>query len=84
MPQILQTLLTTLAALALVVAMILAAARLARRRLAPPPGGRHLRLNESLPLDARRRLHLVECDGTRLLLLTGGATDQILPLDRQP
>jgi flagellar protein FliO/FliZ len=69
------------AALALlgVLGLILLAARLARRAgLAPQPGGGRLRLEESLALDARRRLLLVRCDGRGLLLLTGGAKDEVV------
>jgi len=40
----------------------------------PQSSGR-LKLVQSLALDARRRLVLVECDGCRVLLLTGGAND---------
>jgi flagellar biogenesis protein FliO len=34
----------------------------------------------SLPLDARRRLHLVEVQGARALVLTGGVTDILVYL----
>ncbi len=69
---------TAALALAGVVALILLAGRLARRAgLAPPANGR-LRIEESVSLDARRRLVLVRCDGRTLLLLTGGAQDQVV------
>ena len=69
------------ASLLLVVGLILGAGRLARLR----GGGRaaanaHLAPVASLTIDARRRLHLVECDGRRVLLLTGGG-DAMLLLD---
>lgn len=71
--------LTAGGALIAVVALILLAGRLARRAgLAPRADGARLRLEESLPLDARRRLLLVRCDGRALLLLTGGAQDQVV------
>lgn len=73
------TWLTAAAALAAVVALILLTGRIARRAgLAPRAGGGRLRLEEALPLDARRRLLLVSCDGRALLLLTGGAQDLVV------
>jgi flagellar protein FliO/FliZ len=73
------TWMTAAAALIAVVALILLAGRLARRAgLAPRAGNCRLRLEEALPLDARRRLLLVRCDGRALLLLTGGAQDQVV------
>jgi hypothetical protein len=68
------------AALAAVLALALLAGRLARRRLnlrgtAPAP----LRLRATLALDTRRRLHLVETESGSVLILTGGATDRLLP-----
>jgi hypothetical protein len=67
-----------------VVALILLAARLARSRL---PALRtcpatHLKLTDTLALDPTRRLHLLDCDGCRVLLLTGGGSDVMLPLGR--
>lgn len=70
---------TAAAALAGVIALILLAGRLARRAgLAPRQGSGRLRIEESIALDARRRLLLVRCDGRALLLLTGGAQDQVV------
>jgi flagellar protein FliO/FliZ len=67
------------AALLGVLALILLAGRLARRAgLAPRPGQGRLSIEESLALDARRRLVLVRCDGRGLLLLTGGPQDQVV------
>ena len=69
------------ASLLLVLGLILGAGRLARLR-----GGvrgaanAHLAPVATLAIDARRRLHLVECDGRRVLLLTGGG-DAMLVLD---
>jgi flagellar protein FliO/FliZ len=37
--------------------------------------GRTLQLKETLALDPRRRLHLVQCGDRRMVLLTGGAED---------
>ena len=36
------------------------------------------RVEESVALDTRRRLVLVRCDEKSLLLLTGGAQDQVV------
>ena len=69
---------TAAAALAGVVALILLAARLARRGGFAPQGTGRLRVEESLPLDTRRRLVLVRCDRRAVLLLTGGAQDQVV------
>lgn len=67
------------AALAGIIALMLLLARGARAAgLAPRAGGQRLRIEETLALDARRRLLLVSVDGERLLLLTGGANDQSL------
>ncbi|HUA78479.1 MAG TPA: flagellar biosynthetic protein FliO [Acetobacteraceae bacterium] len=71
---------SSLIALAAVLALIWLAARGARRFGFAPRGGgtRRLTLAETLPLDARRRLHLIRCDGRELLLLTGGGNDAVI------
>ncbi len=72
--------LTAVAALAAVLLLILLAGRLARMtRLARPrgAGASRLALQDSLVLDPRRRLLLVQCDGRSVLLLTG-PTDQVV------
>ena len=71
---------TAVAALAAVLLLILLAGRLARMtRFARPGGaaGARLRLQDSLVLDPRRRLLLVQCDGRSVLLLTG-PTDRVV------
>ena len=71
---------TAVAALAAVLLLILLAGRLARMtRFARPRGttGTRLRLQDSLVLDPRRRLLLVQCDGRSVLLLTG-PTDSVV------
>ena len=73
-------LLRAAASLAAVVVMAMLAGRLLRARLSlpsPQPGA--LRLRATLALDTRRRLHLVETDAGTVLILTGGATDCMLP-----
>ena len=90
-----QTLLTTAGGLALALALVLIAARLARAFGFASAGGvigggagggrqRRLALTETIGLDARRRLHLVRCDGRDILVLTGGGQDVMLPLNAQP
>ncbi len=76
----LQSSLTAAAALGAVVLLILLAGRLAPRlgMMRRPGTARRLAARESLPLDARRRLHLVACDGREVLLLTGGSTDVVV------
>ena len=71
---------TAAAALIAVIALILLAGRLAGRAgLAPAArGAGRLAIEESLALDARRRLVLVRCDGRALLLLTGGPKDEVV------
>ena len=72
--------LTAVAALAAVLLLILLIGRLARlTRFANPgrAGASRLRLQDSLVLDPRRRLLLVQCDGRSVLLLTG-PTDQVV------
>ena len=72
--------LTAVAALAAVLLLILLAGRLARMtRFARPgrSGPPRLVLQDSLVLDPRRRLLLVQCDGRSVLLLTG-PTDRVV------
>jgi flagellar biosynthetic protein FliO len=63
---------TTLVALALVIGLAIGTLYLLRRIVPVPSSGRTVRLVESVPLEPRRSLHLVEIGG-RLLLL--GSTD---------
>jgi flagellar protein FliO/FliZ len=70
------------AALGVVVLLILLAGRAAK--LLPAlkrPESKAIRLRDTLALDARRRLHLVEVDGRQALVLTGGGQDVLLPWD---
>lgn len=76
------TILLALAALAAVLALVWVAQRAARAAgLAAPrstDGSGRLAVVQALPLDPRRRLHLVRCDGRHLLLLTGGTADVVV------
>lgn len=69
---------TAAAALGAVLALILLIGKLARRAGLAPQSGRRLRVEETVALDARRRLVLVRCDGRALLLMTGGSQDQVV------
>lgn len=75
-----QSILTVVSSLAAIIAFIVLVTRLMRHRLMAVTGqtGRVLRLCETLPIDPKRRILLLECDGSRLLLLTGGSQDQVL------
>ncbi len=76
----LSSLVTAVAALAVVLALVWAGARVARLSgLAPrPAGGRLLALRDSLALDSRRRLLVVRCGARDVVLLTGGAQDLLV------
>ncbi len=49
-----------------------------------PSSGRTLVLQESLSLDQRRRIHLVQCGQRQVLLLTGGAQDLVVGWMQDP
>ena len=69
-------------ALCLAVLVGLAALRRYRPGMVAKQPRRRLNIVESLPLGPRQKLHLLECDGRRFLLLAGmGGTAQLLPLD---
>jgi flagellar biogenesis protein FliO len=69
-----------LATLGAVVLLILIAGRGARllAALRRAEGQAAMKLCGTLALDARRRLHLVEADGRRALILTGGGQDVLI------
>ncbi len=72
--------------LAGVLALILAATRLfqsAMWRVQPRPG-RILVLRESIALDPRRRIHLVQCGQRQVVLLTGGGQDLVIGWMQDP
>jgi flagellar protein FliO/FliZ len=79
------SILTAIAALVAVLALIWLAGRAARfsGMAQRPASGRLLEVQDVIALDARRRLHVVKCEGRRVLLLTGGAQDVVVGwLDR--
>jgi flagellar protein FliO/FliZ len=72
--------LTAVAALAGIVGLILLIGRVLRHvSLArPKPPARLLIVKDTIALDARRRLHLVQHGDRSVLLLTGGETDLVV------
>jgi len=68
-----------LAALAAVLGLIWVAHRLLRGRfgLAPPGAGR-VRVADVVALDPRRRVHVIDCEGHVVVVLTGGPQDVVL------
>lgn len=80
------SLLTAIAALVAVLGLIWLTGRLARfsGMAQRHSTGRTLAVKDVLALDARRRLHLVQCGRRSVLLLTGGAQDVVVGwLDQQ-
>ncbi len=61
----------SLAAVLLLIFLIGRAAQAMRSTRIGPSGNRRLRLLETLAIDPKRRLVLLECDGRSVLLLTG-------------
>jgi flagellar protein FliO/FliZ len=49
-----------------------------------PRSGRTLVLRESIALDPRRRLHLVQCGQRQVVLLTGGGQDLVVGWMQDP
>jgi flagellar protein FliO/FliZ len=72
--------------LAGVLLLILAATRLFQLGLwrSQPRPGRVLMLRESIALDPRRRLHLVQCGERQVILMTGGGQDIVVGWMPQP
>jgi flagellar protein FliO/FliZ len=69
-----------------VLALIGAAAKLFQRgfRRLQSPAGRTLILQETIALDPRRRLHLVQCGQRQVVLLTGGSQDLVIGWMQDP
>jgi flagellar protein FliO/FliZ len=63
-----------------VLALILAATRIFQSGpwRVQPREGRTLVIRESVALDPRRRLHLVQCGQRQVVLLTGGGQDLVI------
>ena len=49
-----------------------------------PRAGRTLVLRESIALDPRRRVHLVQCGQRQVILLTGGGQDLVVGWMQDP
>ena len=71
---------TAAVALAVVLGLVWLGARVLRQGgwATHAAGARVLVLRDVLALDARRRLHVVRCDGRDVLLLTGGPQDLVV------
>ena len=80
MPDSLTTLLTAAAALAGIVGMILLIGRALRHTSLGKPrsSARLLIVKDTIALDARRRLYLIQHGDRAVLLLTGGANDVVV------
>lgn len=74
------TLLTAVAALAGIVGIILLIGRVLRHTsiAGPKSSARLLIVKDTIALDARRRLHLIQLGERSVLLLTGGGTDLVV------
>ena len=70
------SMLTGVAALAIVLGLILFAAQAAKKTgLVRQATAGRLTVRDTLVLDRVRRLHIVRCDGRELLILTGGTAE---------
>jgi flagellar protein FliO/FliZ len=81
-----QTILAVVFALIGVLALIGLLARLLQFtgwRTAPRTG-RSLIVRETIALDPRRRLHLIECANRRVIVLTGGSQDLVVGWVQDP
>ncbi len=85
MNAVLTTQTQALAALLAVLGLILIAAKAARKTglvrstgLLRPHGSVRLVVLDTLILDRTRKLQLIRCEDRKLVLLTGGSTDQVV------
>lgn len=74
------SILSALGVLAAVVGLVLIAGRITSRLplSAKAGAGRTLVLRESIALDPRRRVHLLQCGQRQVVLLTGGSQDIVV------
>lgn len=78
MPEIGWTALSSAAALTVVLGGLVLTLRGARAAGLARGAGRRLQIEDTIALDARRRLVLLRCDGRMVLLLTGGTQDTLI------
>ncbi len=81
-----QTVLLVVGALIGVIALIAVAARLFQSTgwRVKPHGERMLCVKESIALDQRRRVHLIQCGHRQVMLLTGGGQDLVIGWMQDP
>jgi flagellar protein FliO/FliZ len=81
-----QTMLLVVGVLVGIIALISVIARFFRFSgwSAQSGSGRTLVLKESIALDPRRRMHLVQCGQRQVVLLTGGGQDLVVGWMREP
>jgi flagellar protein FliO/FliZ len=81
-----QTILLVFGVLIGVIALIGAAAKLFQFSgwRTQPRSGQTLILRESIALDPRRRIHLVQCGQRQVVLLTGGSQDLVVGWTQDP
>ena len=81
-----QSILLVVGVLIGVIALIAAAARLSQISgwRAQSRSARTLILRESIALDPRRRIHIVQCGQRQVVLLTGGGQDLVVGWMRDP
>lgn len=77
---------TAIGVLAGVVGLVLVIGRLASRFSfhTTTKAGRTLFLRESIALDPRRRVHLLQCGNRQVVLLTGGSQDVLVGWINEP
>jgi flagellar protein FliO/FliZ len=82
MTETLQSIPWAIAALAITIAIILLVGKLAQRAGlgTGPRSGRRLAVIETLAVDAKRRLVIARVDQREVVLLLGGANDQVVCL----
>jgi len=81
-----QSVFLVIGVLTAVLLLILAGTRLLQSGLwrPQPRAGRTLVLRETIALDPRRRVHLVQCGQRQVILLTGGGQDVVIGWMQDP
>ncbi len=75
-----QSILVAMVSLAAIIAFLVLGMRLMRQRMmsAGTQSTRALKLCETLPIDPKRRIHLLDCEGRKVLVMTGGGGDRVI------